>query len=322
MKFKNIVILTVVFVTIWSCKKDDDSPGTIVPPRSIIEVAAEDDAEIREFLSTHFFNYEDFQNPPEGFDFKIRFDTIAGENETKTSILDSGSLPGIEFGMETITVESASFGVSDEEIAEHTLYYLVVRQGSSENTPTIGDNVLLRYEGTLLDGTLFDASSNQPISFNLSGVVRGFGNGMEYFKTGTDLMLNEDGTVAYSDYGIGAIFIPSGLAYFNRGSGSAIAAYTPLIFKVDAFAYEKDTDFDGDGIPSILEDIDGDGNLNNDNTDGDTEFNVFLANYNDTDDDGDGIPTREEIVLDEEGKFVEFKDTDGDGTPDHLDRDS
>ena len=128
--------------------------------------------------------------------------------------------------------------------------------------------------------------------------------------------------MSYSDYGIGAIFIPSGLAYFNRGSGSSIPAYAPLIFKVDIFTFEEDTDFDGDGIPSILEDIDGDGNLNNDNTDGDTEFNVFLANYNDTDDDADGIPTREEIVLDEEGNFVEFKDTDGDGTPDHLDRDS
>ena len=48
----------------------------------------------------------------------------------------------------------------------------------------------------------------------------------------------------------------------------------------------------------------------------------FLANFNDTDDDGDGIPTREEIILDGEGVFVELKDTDGDGTPDHLDRDS
>ena len=322
MNLKNIGAFAIVFITVWSCKKDDDSPGIIVPPRSIIEVAAEDDAELREFLSTHFFNYEDFQNVEEGFDFKIRFDTIAGENANKTSILDSGSLPGIEFGSEKITVASAGFGVSDEEVAEHTFYYLIARQGTSENTPTIGDNVVLRYEGSLLDGTLFDASSNQPITFNLSGVVQGFGNGVEYFKSGTDLIDNGDGTVSYSDYGIGAIFIPSGLAYFNRGSGSSIPAYAPLIFKVDIFTFEEDTDFDGDGIPSILEDIDGDGNLNNDNTDGDTEFNVFLANYNDTDDDADGIPTREEIVLDEEGNFVEFKDTDGDGTPDHLDRDS
>lgn len=322
MHLKNLLLFGILFVIIWSCKKDDDPIGEVVPPRSIIEVSSEDDAEIREFLSTHFFNYDEFLDPPADFDYKIKFDTIAGDNEDKTPIILSDTITGITFGMETITVESSSFGVTDEEVAEHTLYYLIARQGASEETPTIGDNVLLRYEGSLLDGTLFDASSNQPVTFNLSGVVRGFGNGMEYIKTGTDLIVNDDGTVTYSDYGIGAIFIPSGLAYFNRPTGSTIGFYEPLVFKVDAFSYEKDTDFDGDGIPSILEDIDGDGNLNNDNTDGDTEFNVFLANYNDTDDDGDGIPTIEEINLDSEGKFESPRDSDGDGTPDHLDNDS
>ncbi|MDC6391066.1 FKBP-type peptidyl-prolyl cis-trans isomerase [Maribacter sp. PR1] len=322
MKLKYLLGLTIMIASIWSCKKDDDPIGEVVPPRSIIEVAAEDDAEIMEYLSTHFFNYDEFQNPPADFDYKIRFDTIAGDNQEKISILDSGTIPGIEFGMETITVESSSFRVSDEEVADHTLYYLIARQGGSEATPTIGDNVTLRYEGSLLDGTLFDASSNQPVQFNLSGVVRGFGNGVEYLKTGTEQIVNGDGTVSYSDYGIGAIFIPSGLAYFNSPSGSVISAYSPLIFKVDTFTYEKDTDFDGDGIPSILEDLDGDGNLNNDNTDVETERQVFLANYNDTDDDADGIPTIEEINLDSEGKFESVRDSDGDGVPDHLDSDS
>ena len=42
--------------------------------------------------------------------------------------------------------------------------------------------------------------------------------------------------------------------------------------------------------------------------------------YND--DDQDGIPTIEEIELDADGNFVGFLDTDGDGTPDHLDNDN
>ena len=317
MKLKSIVVLIIIFMGIWSCKKDDDPIGEIVPPRSIIEVAAEDDAEIREFLSTHFFNYEDFQNPQEGFDFKIRFDTIAGENDQKTSILESGSLPGIEFGMETITVASASFGISDGEEAEHKLYYLIARQGAGD-FPTIGDNSVLRYEGSLIDGTIFDGATNQPVRFYLSnpGLRIGFAQAMLKLRTSDSFLENGDGTVSFENYGVGVAFMPSGLAYFNSPSGP-IPAYSPLIFKLDAIAFEKDTDFDGDGIPSILEDVDGDGNLNNDNTDGDA-----LPNHNDTDDDGDGIPTREEIVLDEEGNFVDFKDTDGDGTPDHLDRDS
>ena len=317
MKLKNSIVFAITFISIWSCKKDDDPIGEVIPPRSIIEVAAEDDEEIREFLSTHFFNYDDFQNPEEGFDFQIRFDTIAGDNQDKTSILESGGLPGIEFGMETITVASASFGISDEEEAQHTLYYLIARQGSGD-FPTIGDNSILRYQGLLLDGTLFDASSNQPIKFYLSnpGLRVGFAQAMLKLKTGDSIMENGDGTVSFENYGVGVAFMPSGLAYFNSPAGS-IPAYSPLIFKLDAISYEKNTDFDGDGIPSILEDLNEDGNLNNDNTDGDP-----LPNHNDTDDDGDGIPTIEEINLDSEGKFESVRDSDGDGIPDHLDRDS
>lgn len=321
MKLKNIFGVALVISCIWSCKNDDDDQLEIVPPRSIIEVSEEDDTEIVSFLKTHFFNYEDFQNPPADFDYKIVFDTIAGDNSNKVSIYDSNELEGMELGLEVISVKSSDFGISDGEEADHTLYYLIARQGAKEGKPTIGDNVYLRYEGMLLDGTLFDASTNQPVKFNLSTVVRGFGNGMEYFQTGMGPIENGDGTVSYEGYGVGALFIPSGLAYFNNSSGSIISSYSPLIFKVDAFAYEEDTDYDGDGIPSYLEDLDGDGNLNNDNTDVETEYTAYLANYNDSDDDGDGIPTIEEIELDDDGNFVGFLDTDGDGVPDHLDND-
>ncbi|MGC1514515.1 MAG: hypothetical protein WA810_02980, partial [Maribacter sp.] len=69
-------------------------------------------------------------------------------------------------------------------------------------------------------------------------------------------------------------------------------------------------------VPSILEDLNGDGNLFNDNTDG-----VDGPNYLDADDDNDFIPTIDEINRDAEGNFVSFRDTDGDGIPDHLDND-
>ncbi len=324
MKFKYIYFFLLALVLVGSCKKDDDNDIVTVPPRLLSEVEVEDDAEIMAFLSTHTFNYEEFRSPTADFDYKIVFDTIAGENEGKTSILNIGTenIEGMELITETISVESSDFGRDDDEVIEHKLYVLVARQGTEEGKPTIGDFVSLRYEGTLLDGTKFDASSEQPIRFNLSNVVRGFGNGMEYFQTGIGPMENGDGTVSYDGYGIGAIFIPSGLGYFSSSQGTVISAYTPLIFKIDAFSYEPDTDFDGDGIPSILEDLNNDGNLNNDNTDGETEpFSVFLANYNDTDDDADGIPTIEEINLKDDGSFDSFRDTDGDGIFDHLDND-
>ncbi|MDO1514158.1 FKBP-type peptidyl-prolyl cis-trans isomerase [Maribacter confluentis] len=324
MNLKYAYLLIAGFFVISSCKKDDDPIGEIVPPRLLSEVAVEDDAEIIEFLKTHFYNEEEFETPPDGFDYKIKFDTIAGDNEGKESIFDSKNLI-----TETFTVASSDFGRDDDEVMTVKLYTLVVRQGIKEGKPTIGDNVIIRYEGSLLDGTLFDASTNQPTVFNLSGVVRGFGNGMKNFQTGQGPIEVGDGTVTYDGYGIGAIFIPSALGYFDdlQNRLSVAPKYSPLIFKIDAFAYEPDFDFDGDGIPSIQEDLNGNGNLNDDNTDDDLEgLTVYLPNYNDSDDDNDGIPTIDEIkingviVKDDKG-IVQFPDTDKDGIPDHLDND-
>ncbi|WP_405398189.1 FKBP-type peptidyl-prolyl cis-trans isomerase [Maribacter sp. Asnod2-G09] len=319
MKLKNAYLLIAGLLIISSCKNDDDAIGEVVPPRLLSEVTIEDDAEIIEFLKTHFYNEDEFETPPEGFDFKIKFDTIAGDNSSKQSLFDSPNLI-----TQTISVNSEDLGrADDDEIINQTLYTLVVRQGVVDGTPTIGDFSILRYEGLLLDGTLFDASTNQPIRFNLSSVVRGFGNGMKNFQTGTGPIENGDGTVSYENYGIGAIFIPAALAYFDESPNADVPTYSPLIFKVDAFAYEPDSDLDGDGIPSILEDLNGNGFLNDDNTNEEAEADVrtYVANYLDPDDDGDGILTIDEIELDADGNFVGFLDTDGDGTPDHLDND-
>ena len=317
MKLKYAYLLIAGLIIISSCKKDDDPIGEVVPPRLLSEVVIEDDAEIIEFLKTHFYNKDEFETPPEGFDFRIRFDTIAGDNSGKQSLFASSNLI-----TDVISVTSSDFGRDDGEVIDVKLYTLVVRQGVEAGKPTIGDFSILRYEGSLIDGTLFDASSNQPVRFNLSSVVRGFGNGMKNLQTGMGPVENADGTVSYEGYGVGAIFIPSGLGYFNNSPNTLIPAYSPIIFKVDAFAYEPDSDFDGDGIPSILEDLNNNGNLLDDNTDDESEsFGVYLANFNDTDDDNDGILTIDEIELDAEGNFVGFKDTDGDGTPDHLDND-
>ncbi len=313
MKTKFILMASVLFLALWACNNDDDGvPGEVVPPKTVGEAAADDDAAIKAFLQTHFYNYEEFENPASDFDFKIRFDTIAGDNADKTPIANRPELKTT-----IINVDPADWGRDEGAEVAHNLYYLVVREGEGES-PTIGDNVALQYEGSLLTGTLFDGV-NTPTLLYMSGVVRGYGNGVVKFKAGTSVQDNGDGTVQFEGYGIGAIFIPSGLAYFNSPQGSIIPAYAPLIFKVDVLAFQANTDFDGDGIPSILEDVNGDGNLNNDNTDTDTESLVFLANHNDTDDDADGIPTIEEINLNEDGTFLSFKDTDGDGVPDHLD---
>lgn len=321
MKLKNayLLIFTVLIVVLVSCKKDDDDPiAEVVPSKLLSETAIEDDAEIVEYLKTHFYNSDEFQSPPAGFDYKIKFGVKEGANADKQSIYDSPNLI-----TETIAIASSDFGRDDGEVITHKLYTLVAQQGSQTVKPTIGDNVILGYEGMFLDSISFDANSSQPTTLYLSGVTRGFGNGVKNFQIGTGPIENGDGTISYENYGVGTIFMPSGLGYFDRPpSGSNISRYSPLVFDIDVFDYLPDTDVDGDGIPSILEDLNNNGNLNDDNTDSDSESAIgFTPNHRDIDDDNDGILTIDEIELDAEGNFVGFKDTDGDGIPDHLDND-
>ena len=77
----------------------------------------------------------------------------------------------------------------------------------------------------------------------------------------------------------------------------------------------EDTDLDG--ISSDLEDVNGDGNLANDDTDGDG-----IPNYLDNDDDGDAVLTSVEYVFTNTGRNTNaLLDTDSDGIPDYLDND-
>ncbi len=317
MKIHRIVAFFLLFVTLWSCRDDDEdflNGAVVVPPRLLSEVAVENDIELQAFLKSHFYNYEEFAAPPADFDFKIKIDTIAGDNADKRAMFD-------DITSEVISILPSSFGISDQEDSvDHTLYFLEARKGAGEK-PTIGDNAILRYEGSLLDGTLFDASST-PIRFYLPQLIRGFGAAMTKVNSGSEIVDNGDGTVDFGEFGVGIVFIPSGLAYGNgRGPSGALPSYANLIFRLEGLAFEKNSDFDGDGIPSFLEDLDGDGNLNNDNTDADLE-QIFLPNHGDIDDDNDGILTIDEIELDADGNFVAFKDTDGDGISDHLDNDN
>jgi FKBP-type peptidyl-prolyl cis-trans isomerase len=320
MRLLKIWVLLFIFCLI-SCKKDDGGDVTRVPPRDLAEVAAENDADIQEYLETHFYNYEEFQDPPADFDYKIRIDTLAGENAGKKSLKE-------DIKTVKISVSSDEFGLSEDKTANHTLYYLMAREGEGVN-PTVGDSTLVRYEGMLLDGTKFDASEIflwQELPFTL----RGYANGVSKIKSGTPdgLIVNNDGTFLYTDSGIGLIIMPSGLAYFNgNGSSSILPSYANLIFQVEVGNVVVDTDNDNDGIPTILEDLNGNGYLYDDNTDGAEEeasgLLVPIANFRDADDDGDGTLTRDEINLDDDGNLVlPFPDADKDGVPDHLDRDT
>ena len=100
---------------------------------------------------------------------------------------------------------------------ESGLQYEVVTLGDGP-MPTEASTVSVHYEGTLLDGTIFDSSyeSGEPVSFPLNGVIAGWTEGLQLMPVGS----------TYKFY------IPSNLAYGSRATGP-IPANSTLIFKVE-----------------------------------------------------------------------------------------
>src|SRR5581483_5600494 len=97
------------------------------------------------------------------------------------------------------------------------LQYQVLTEGTGE-TPKPGDTVAANYRGTLIDGTEFDSSKpGQPTSFPVTGVIPGWTEALEHMKTGSKWKL----------------FIPSNLAYGERGQRPKIAPNAALIFEVE-----------------------------------------------------------------------------------------
>jgi len=303
-----LIILFLAVGILFSCGNDDAPPDNFVPARDRTEEAPLSQAIIEEYLETHFYNYEEFQNPPADFDFNIKFDTIAGSNSNKTPLIEQ-----VSFKMVPDRIE---------EGLEYKLYYLDVIQGGGEK-PKFPDLATLSYEGTYINREtdlvpytrLFDASV-VPVSFDLTAVVNGFQDGLIEFNTATGFINNPDGTITFENFSVGAVFIPAGLGYYvTPPATSVIPIYAQLIFTFQLYDNTV-IDQDQDGVPSLVEDLNGNQIEEDDNTDGDS-----LPNYIDPDDDGDGRPTSEEIEIDADGNIT-YPDSDGDGTPDYLDGDS
>jgi FKBP-type peptidyl-prolyl cis-trans isomerase FklB len=98
------------------------------------------------------------------------------------------------------------------------LQYKVVKEGSGES-PKETDTVVTNYKGTTLDGTEFDSSykRNEPATFPVNRVIKGWTEALMLMKPGSKYQL----------------FIPSALAYGDRGVGKDIGPNATLIFDVE-----------------------------------------------------------------------------------------
>jgi FKBP-type peptidyl-prolyl cis-trans isomerase FklB len=107
------------------------------------------------------------------------------------------------------------------------LQYEVMKKGSGTVHPKATDKVEVHYHGTLLDGTVFDSSVDRgaTTSFPLNGVIAGWTEGVQYMVVGDKFKF----------------YIPSDLAYGDRGSNPKIKGGMTLIFEVELFKIEPTT---------------------------------------------------------------------------------
>ncbi len=156
---------------------------------------------------------------PEGF---ITFQIGAGLNKTMEE-MEAESMARSEQQLDK-DIEIIDQYLSENNIeAQSTksgLRYVIDVEGNGAS-PQTGDNVTVNYTGMLLDGTQFDSSfdRNEPFTFaiGIQQVIMGWDEGVALLKEG----------------GKGTLYIPSPMAYGERGAGGLIPPHSVLKFDVE-----------------------------------------------------------------------------------------
>jgi FKBP-type peptidyl-prolyl cis-trans isomerase len=107
----------------------------------------------------------------------------------------------------------------ETETTESGLVYEVLTEGGEGASPAIGDIVRVHYRGTLPSGEEFDSSYSrgEPTEFELGRVIAGWNEGLQLMQPGDKYKF----------------FIPSELAYGQRGAGEQIGPNQALVFEVE-----------------------------------------------------------------------------------------
>ncbi|MCR4958985.1 MAG: FKBP-type peptidyl-prolyl cis-trans isomerase [Prevotella sp.] len=164
-----------------------------------------------------------------GFTDALMADTTVMNTETADNTFKTKQQHNNEVRIERLAKPGRDFLAANKQkegviVLPSGLQYKVLVQGTGE-VPQTSSKVKVNYEGRLIDGTVFDASSkhgNEPATFQANQVIRGWTEALTMMPVGSKWQL----------------YIPQELAYGDRQAGN-IPPYSTLIFDVELLSIEK-----------------------------------------------------------------------------------
>lgn len=136
---------------------------------------------------------------------KTEFDKLASENKAKSDkfLADNKSKTGIK-------------------VLPSGVQYRVIEEGSGSQHPTLNSEVTVHYRGSLMNGLEFDSSfaRGEPVHFKVGDVIKGWQDVLPLMRVGDHWQ----------------IFVPSALAYGERGQPPRIGPNEALVFELKLIA--------------------------------------------------------------------------------------
>lgn len=218
---KKIILITGITTLIFSCSNTDTSNTDLSTKLDSISYSL--GVSVANNLKSSGFE------SVESAAISAAFNDVFSENDVKISEEDANALIQDYFMEMTLKKSEDATQKGQVFLDENSkkegvvttasgLQYEVLTEGQGAK-PGASDNVTVHYHGTLIDGTVFDSSVDrgQPASFPVNGVIQGWVEALQLMNVGSKYKL----------------FIPSNLAYGERGAGGSIGPNETLIFEVE-----------------------------------------------------------------------------------------